>query len=404
MARSKFPLEMEYDRTPMLIDDTPITLYGMDSTTAAWMAVQATHDWIAKKDVDTNIAVFSPKRDSTFTVPVKTMGEHFRFAQGLVSAGYLAVSQPKLIASEFNLFLRSFAAESARLNADAFGVVDDDPATAIYRDSTVLHHWQHHRWSMGGRSIYDLTESVAQAFLQTEINVLPSDLRIDGGSVFIAVPQSLGLKIWHAVTGFHDLAGFYVTLDDTALAICVAGHAHPGRPSNDNALSTFAIDFSTYKTLDEWMQQIRANEWGAQFLGKNLDQLETWVTLIVNTLLYVAYVEDDVRYDPDFGVPEKIKARAKNIPTNKARRKFLDANRSNCRYYVLGEKAQATLQAAPASGNGSPLTVRYSVRGHWRNQPHGPARSLRKLMWIQPYWKGPEDGPVSPATHVTKVV
>lgn len=35
----------------------------------------------------------------------------------------------------------------------------------------------------------------------------------------------------------------------------------------------------------------------------------------------------------------------------------------------------------------------YLVRGHWRNQVHGPGRMARKRIWIQPYWKGPEDMP-----------
>lgn len=28
------------------------------------------------------------------------------------------------------------------------------------------------------------------------------------------------------------------------------------------------------------------------------------------------------------------------------------------------------------------------VRGHWRNQVHGAARALRKLIWIQPFYRG----------------
>jgi len=45
------------------------------------------------------------------------------------------------------------------------------------------------------------------------------------------------------------------------------------------------------------------------------------------------------------------------------------------------------------SGHGaySPPTVQVLVRGHWRQQPHGPRSSLRKRMWITPFWRGPED-------------
>lgn len=37
---------------------------------------------------------------------------------------------------------------------------------------------------------------------------------------------------------------------------------------------------------------------------------------------------------------------------------------------------------------------RWMVRGHWRLQPHGPGRTLRKPLWIDPYVKGPEDKPL----------
>jgi len=32
------------------------------------------------------------------------------------------------------------------------------------------------------------------------------------------------------------------------------------------------------------------------------------------------------------------------------------------------------------------------VRGHYRNQVHGPGHRDRKLIWIEPFWKGPENG------------
>jgi hypothetical protein len=38
------------------------------------------------------------------------------------------------------------------------------------------------------------------------------------------------------------------------------------------------------------------------------------------------------------------------------------------------------------------LKHRHIVRGHYRNQAHGPARALRTKKWIQPFWKGPEEG------------
>jgi len=41
-------------------------------------------------------------------------------------------------------------------------------------------------------------------------------------------------------------------------------------------------------------------------------------------------------------------------------------------------------------GTGEKIDKRFVVRGHWRNQPYGEGGKLRKLLWIKPFWKGPE--------------
>lgn len=51
-------------------------------------------------------------------------------------------------------------------------------------------------------------------------------------------------------------------------------------------------------------------------------------------------------------------------------------------------------------GRRSPVTVQSLVRGHWKNQPHGNDRALRKFIHIEPYWRGPEDAPIAVRPHV----
>lgn len=48
------------------------------------------------------------------------------------------------------------------------------------------------------------------------------------------------------------------------------------------------------------------------------------------------------------------------------------------------------------------LSVRTLVRGHWRRQACGKARLERKLIHIEPFWKGPEDGPIAVRSHVIR--
>jgi len=62
--------------------------------------------------------------------------------------------------------------------------------------------------------------------------------------------------------------------------------------------------------------------------------------------------------------------------------------------YVLGmpvtidlrEQVREVLRRGTRKGS-SPK-VQFPVRGHWRQQAHGPKHSLRRPQWIEPFWKG----------------
>ena len=51
-----------------------------------------------------------------------------------------------------------------------------------------------------------------------------------------------------------------------------------------------------------------------------------------------------------------------------------------------------------SSGGTSP-SVRSLVRGHQKRQRYGPRGALRKWIHIEPYWKGPLDGPIAVRAH-----
>jgi hypothetical protein len=48
-------------------------------------------------------------------------------------------------------------------------------------------------------------------------------------------------------------------------------------------------------------------------------------------------------------------------------------------------------------GTGKPLEWRQEIPGHWRMQAYGPGRRLRRKIWIDDFWQGPENAPVRPA-------
>jgi len=52
------------------------------------------------------------------------------------------------------------------------------------------------------------------------------------------------------------------------------------------------------------------------------------------------------------------------------------------------------------AGQRRPMASRVWVSGHWRNQPYGPGRALRRPVYIHPFLRGPQDGPITPSTTV----
>lgn len=76
------------------------------------------------------------------------------------------------------------------------------------------------------------------------------------------------------------------------------------------------------------------------------------------------------------------------------------------RIYTVGRPVKLDVRLAlrhfidgtrPAKG---PLTIQRLVAGHHKWQPHGPKNSLRKWIFIEPYWQGPDEAPIVVRPHV----
>ncbi|SIF35524.1 hypothetical protein [Mycobacteroides abscessus] len=74
----------------------------------------------------------------------------------------------------------------------------------------------------------------------------------------------------------------------------------------------------------------------------------------------------------------------------KAKRARVSPNRD---VHVIDVRPRIT---AASSGGGRTVEHdhRWVVRGHWRNQPCGPGRTLRRRIWIQSHVAGPADAPL----------
>jgi len=59
----------------------------------------------------------------------------------------------------------------------------------------------------------------------------------------------------------------------------------------------------------------------------------------------------------------------------------------------IGVDMRQAVREACLRGASAPL-VQTLVRGHYKRQVIGVGRSGRKVIWVEPYWRGPEDAPI----------
>ncbi|MGW4295621.1 hypothetical protein ACWEH1_21575 [Micromonospora chersina] len=69
------------------------------------------------------------------------------------------------------------------------------------------------------------------------------------------------------------------------------------------------------------------------------------------------------------------------------------------RIRAKGSTTPTGIRSAPGD-SGRSQTRRLWVSGHWRNQPYGPGRALRRPVYINPFLRGPDNAPIQLSTTV----
>ncbi len=272
------------------------------------------------------------------------------------------------------------------------------------------------RWAEYGFPTFQLTHSLAAALLLTDCqSVSGSEIHFPFPAFAVMLPQPDG-PITYLDTDGTEVQAHWVEFhsyiqtahsrdtleietllraDQEAAAIAVWNKAEK---ANANIVAVHAPEAATLWRIIHGMKPDEdAERWLSEYttLEDDLDESaqRAAARLMVNLALYLDSLQQDGKID------------LKKTPKSK---KPMTVGRFPVKQWSLGTEIKldkhlrdAACNKAKASSPVWELDRRIPVRGHWRNQAHGPARSLRTRRWIEPYIKGPEAAKV--ITHLYKL-
>lgn len=280
-----------------------------------------------------------------------------------------------------------------------------------------------------GRNIFDFDSELVAMFRRTDVADVPaSSIRLPYNILYLSFGRQEAMDLgggW-----FVDGAYVYVQLAEgkTYLHIDIAtvsdDSASPARPTDFitnpdkryhllfNISQDKPIDMVLTEALDEEVTTIKASSSVDDHVADLADEAETYgmgvssaagegserrakalqegfsvfrqaVNLVVNALFFLTAYPDENVLDWPEGAPKRLTDKADHGKTAKekqrAESKLVPIGFTRVRFCKLPHRYKDDT-AAQAVGSGR----QHWRRGHWRNQPYGEKRKLRKLIWILP--------------------
>ncbi len=262
---------------------------------------------------------------------------------------------------------------------------------------TIMH------WSENGFPVFDLTHSLAAALLLTDPgDVLAEEIQPPFPTFVIRFPgdfwkitDSLGtpkpvsyalIHHWQAAKSFEER--------DIIQTRVVTRLVSKGLTIEDiTQVWEILPPLPVGKTVAEWLTleipDVEENSVveGISETGVDKGALMAFRRMYINMCLYI---NENGRGEHQAARPtrqkkgkDKGKAKSEKTPLDiwiLGREVKLDSN--------LIASARAWSDAQTGDRGSWKVQKRFTVRGHWRRHAHGPGKTLRKRIWIKPFWKG----------------
>lgn len=246
------------------------------------------------------------------------------------------------------------------------------------------------RWADQAFPTFRMGHKYAAALMSTSVSVTEDAIRPPFKAFLIEVPDGLISIIDPNTSQTHDVR--YLL----AHAIMISGEITWNfAATTTGRVTIWQHGHSTAKMLEE-IPVGEGHDWSAYSFGMPLEERDQRVNfllqrLILNTCLAVA--------NPDNISPVGKKATKAMSPSA-----MRSSNEPLVRTFIVGKPIELDCREPvrdflEGRKPGKKLSVQILVAGHWKSQPHGPKNSLRKVIWREPYWRGPDEAPILTRPH-----
>lgn len=278
-------------------------------------------------------------------------------------------------------------------------------------------------FSLAGKKVFYFQDGLVQQLANSEMNVPASMLQLPyPTSMFVFTAPDILEAMYEVNTGNGQRDAIVY---DTPLTVFLS-IIEPDKEQNYRRLVMLAChadDKKMYHVVkrslalfDEWdLEQALHTDWDDILkdngnrgfhmtksedyrVGKSTD--ETFYTdglhffrVLINSILYVSSINAETLQvaSPHTSLDQQLKEAKSSL---ERRDLFRAAQKASKLPYVLVGASVHSVDCSEAPPDQvwtkRKLSVRFSVKGHFRQQPYGPGRQERRLQYIHPFYKGPE--------------
>lgn len=270
-----------------------------------------------------------------------------------------------------------------------------------------------------GKKIYEIAPNLAKRFSATNIKAVPSELlKMPFKHILLEIPTG-ALSIDHhdgtssvikSMYVFEMPTGWGTGGDESAYGIYGRCLKFVVFSNNNNAMHFFmTLDAAeVHEALDKSIEYIREylekrNE-GRRLTDMEINNVRRVFDFALKSLLYITGMNSDVVYYDGsaelFPQLRRVKSPGKRKEIERRIR-----NAGSARYRVgskiIIQRREQEMYDGIEKGLWK-LSYRFIVQGHFRHQACGERHSERRLIYLEPYWKGPEYAEVVNKPHLVR--